>query len=174
MKHRLFTLFIYLVLALPLMAQSNGNQVLKPDARPGYEFVFTLLVDCDAAYTVGDVPGGRRVVIPIRGGTFMGPRLQGTILGGGADYQIVDTLHNRTSLEAIYNIRTNDGVTIHVRNRGILATQTIDGHSTTYFRAAPVFEAPYDSPYAWLNDAIYVCTPEPYEGGVCLNVWKVK
>ena len=40
----------------------------------------------------------------------------------------------------------------------------------------PQFEAPKDSRYAWLNDALFVCQPEWVKGfnGIVLNVWKVK
>ncbi len=70
----------------------------------------------------------------------------------------------RTELEAIYSIRTDDGINIHVRNRGLVC----DGKNAD--------EAPKDSRYAWLNDALFVCQPEWVKGfnGIVLNVWKVK
>ena len=51
-----------------------------------------------------------------------------------------------------------------------------DGKPTFYFRAAPQFEAPADSPYGWLNNALFVCAPEWSKDfqGIVLNVWKVK
>ena len=128
-------------------------------------------------YTVGETPHGKRVVIPITGGTFEGPLLKGTILNGGADYQLASSDGKRTELEAIYSIKTDDGTYIHVRNRGIIANdKDAEGHPTFYFKAAPQFEAPFDSPYAWLNNAIYVCQPEWGQqfAGIVLNVWKVK
>ena len=130
-----------------------------------------LRVTLDNAYVVGETPHGRRQVIPITGGTFEGPLLKGTILSGGADYQLGSADGSRTELEAIYSIRTNDGVNIHVRNRGLICT----GESF-YFKAAPQFEAPADSKYAWLNNAIFVCQPEWNNSfkGIVLNVWKVK
>lgn len=105
-------------------------------------------------------------MIPIIGGTFEGEGIKGEVLSGGADYQLMDKEHGRTELEAIYCIRTDDGVTIHVRNRGILTKQG-------YFRCTPTFEAPYDSKYAWLNDAIFICVPQGGDGYISLNMWKV-
>lgn len=137
---------------------------------PGLEFVFEVRAVCDPAFEVGQMPKGKRVVIPIVGGTFAGPGIEGTVLSGGADYQIVDEAHHRTELEAIYCIRTHDGVNIHVRNRGILT----DGPQGFYFRCTPTFEAPYDSPYAWLNDAIFVCLPGFGQGYISLKMYKVK
>ena len=83
----------------------------------------------------------------------------------------------RTELEAIYCIKTDDGVNIHVRNRGIINSgKDEQGNPTFYFKAAPQFEAPVDSKYAWLNNAIFVCQPDFSGGfkGIVLNVWKVK
>lgn len=143
-------------------------------AGPGTEFVMQLRVTLGEAYTVGDTPQGRRTVIPITGGTFFGPLLKGTIINGGADYQLADG--SRSSLEAIYSIKTDDGVYIHVRNRGIIYQgPDARGQQTFYFKAAPQFEAPKDSKYAWLNNAIYVCSPDFSQGGgITLNVWMVK
>jgi hypothetical protein len=64
-----------------------------------------------------------------------------------------------------------------VRNRGIICGgKDENGNPTFYFRAAPQFEAPADSPYAWMNNALFVCAPEWSQGfqGIVLNVWKVR
>ena len=130
----------------------------------------------DAAYTVGETQHGQRTVIPITGGTFEGPLLKGTIINGGADYQMANA-EGRTQIEAIYSIKTDDGVYIHVRNRGIICTgKDAEGRPAFYFKAAPQFEAPVNSRYAWLNNAIFVCQPTFNTDfkGIVLNVWKVK
>ena len=143
-------------------------QIETPKETPQLEFAMQLKVTIGKAFSCGETGQGERVVIPITGGTFEGPKLKGTILNGGADYQLVNKTLNRTELEAIYCIKTDDGVNIHVRNRGIIA----DG----YFKCAPQFEAPADSKYAWLNNAIFVCSPDWTQGfkGIVLNVWMVK
>lgn len=163
MKKLLF-LFTLLIVSIAAVAQ-------EPTA-PQLEYVMQLRVLIDTPYAVGDTPHGKRIIIPITGGTFEGPRLRGTVLPGGADYQLVAPDGKRTELEAIYCIRTDDGSTIHVRNRGIIAS--VD--NSFYFKAAPQFEAPAGSPYSWLNNAIFVCQPDPssLQGGIILNVWKVK
>lgn len=136
---------------------------------PETEFVMQLKVKLGTPYSVGETPKGRRTVIPITGGTFEGPQLKGTILEGGADWQLAKG--NRTEIEAIYSIKTDDGVYIHIRNRGIIA----GGDGGFYFKAAPQFEAPEDSKYAWLNNALFLCSPAWGPGeGITLNVWKVK
>ena len=139
------------------------------------EFVMQLKVTLGQAYSVGETPHGKRTVIPITGGTFEGPLLRGTILNGGADWQLANG--SRTELEAIYSIRTNDGVNIHIRNRGIIYNgKNEHGQPSFYFKAAPQFEAPKDSRYAWLNNSLFLCTPDfsQNKGGITLNIWKVK
>lgn len=145
------------VAALPVAADEP--------AAPALEYVLTLHVTIADGYDVGATPHGYRRVIPITGGTFAGPRLHGDVLPGGADYQIVG--ERRTDVEAIYDLRTHDGVTLHVRNVGFSAPG--------YFFTAPRFEAPADSPYAWLNDALFVCRPTAFfPGGLELSVWRVR
>ena len=85
-----------------LAAQEKTNEAQQPEG-PATEFVMQLRVTLDAPYTVGETPHGRRTVIPITGGTFEGPLLKGTILSGGADWQLAKG--NRTEVEAIYSIK---------------------------------------------------------------------
>ena len=155
---------------------SMNAQTYPPKDAPQLEFALQLKVTLGEAYAINNTQHGRRTVIPITGGTFEGPGLKGTIINGGADYQL-NGADGRTELEAIYCIKTDDGTYIHVRNRGIIANgKDADGKPTFYFRAAPQFEAPADSPYGWLNNALFVCAPEWSKDfqGIVLNVWKVK
>lgn len=169
--------YLLLLMALTAAVLTTKAQTYPPKDAPQLEFALQLRVTIDQPYTVGDTSNGRRIVIPITGGTFEGPLLRGTILPGGADYQLANADGTRTQLEAIYSIKTDDGVYIHVRNRGIIKGGTdADGKPTFYFKAAPQFEAPVDSKYAWLNDALFVCAPTWDQDfkGIVLNVWKVK
>lgn len=173
MNKRLF----FLLLFISLVVHTVQGQTYPPKDLPQLQFVMQLRVLIDSAYTVGNTQHGRRIVIPIVGGTFEGPQLKGTIIKGGADYQLASTDGSRTELEAIYSIQTDDGIYIHVRNRGIIYNgKDAQGAPSFYFKAAPQFEAPNDSPYAWLNNAIYVCQPEWTQDfkGIVLNVWMVK
>ena len=160
-----------MVFVLQVSAQSY-----PPKDTPQLEFALQLKVTLGQAFSIENTQHGRRTVIPITGGTFEGPGIKGTIINGGADYQLANA-QGRTELEAIYCIKTDDGVYIHVRNRGIIASgQDADGKPSFYFRAAPQFEAPADSKYGWLNNALFVCAPEFSQQfqGIVLNVWKVK
>ena len=164
----------FLTLAITATLMMKAQQIVPPSAAdtPNLEYVMQLYVTLEPEYVVGEVPHGQRVVIPITGGIFEGPKLKGTIIPGGADYQYKKTIgnSNRTELEAIYSIKTDDGINIHVRNSGIFYL----GADGFYFFAAPKFEAPEDSPYAWLNNAIFVCAPGQSDPNtVRLNIWKV-
>lgn len=174
MKKIFLTMLFVMLASMTVLAQTYEMALQK---APDLEFVVQLNVNISGAYTVGETPHGKRTVIPITGGTFEGPLLKGTVLSGGADYQLANKEGNRTELEAIYSIKTDDGVYIHVRNRGIIYHgPDANGQPTFYFKAAPQFEAPSDSRYAWLNNAIYVCQPaqKSIPGGITLNVWRVK
>ena len=155
---------------------SVSAQSYPPKDTPQLEFALQLKVTLGQAFSIENTQHGRRTVIPITGGTFEGPGIKGTIINGGADYQLANA-QGRTELEAIYCIKTDDDIYIHVRNRGIIAGgQDADGKPTFYFKAAPQFEAPADSKYGWLNNALFVCVPDFSQQfqGIVLNVWKVK
>ena len=169
-------LLLSAIILLASLLTANA-QIIEPKETPSLEFALQLKVTLGETYRVGETQHGERIVIPITGGTFEGPAIKGTIINGGADYQLVKKAQHRTELEAIYSIKTDDGVFIHIRNRGVIATgKDEQGRPSFYFKAAPQFEAPNDSPYAWLNNAIYVCQPEWNREfkGIVLNVWMVK
>jgi len=171
MKKIFLTALLTAFLTLNVSAQNYPTK-----EAPQLEFALQLKVTLGETFGINNTQHGRRTVIPITGGTFEGPNIKGTIINGGADYQLANA-DGRTELEAIYCIKTDDGVYIHVRNRGIIANgKDAEGRPSFYFRAAPQFEAPADSKYGWLNNALFVCAPEFSQDfkGIVLNVWKVK
>ena len=166
MRKSVLLICLFVILPLSISAQN----------APELEFALQLKVTLGETFSIENTQHGRRTVIPITGGTFEGPLLKGTIINGGADYQIANA-QGRTELEAIYCIKTDDGVYIHVRNRGIISNAPdANGQPSFYFKAAPQFEAPADSKYGWLNNALFVCAPDFSTNfkGIVLNVWKVK
>ena len=184
------TALVAAVLTASAQLLSSGEEKAGVPAAPApeLEFALQLKVTLGETYSCGETQHGRRTVIPITGGTFEGPALKGTIISGGADYQLANSA-GRTEVEAIYSIKTDDGVYIHVRNRGIIAMSqptSSDGEGgagqnkpvqpSFYFRCAPQFEAPADSRYAWLNNSLFLCAPDfdPSFKGIVLNVWRVK
>lgn len=134
------------------------------------EFVFEIKAKIDERVVNGPSVGGTRQAIPITGGTFKGPSITGTVIPGGADYQLIRE-DGVIEIKAIYMIKTDDDVIINVVNSG-LGTATSTGR---YLRAAPQFTAPTGK-YDWLNKALFVSSiaVNPKEPGfVTIRVYKV-
>lgn len=108
-------------------------------------------VDIGDFLEVGEVPAGRRRVIPIGRGTVDGPELVGEVVALGADWNLVRADGSET-VSARYLIRTHDDVLLSVHNEGVIADRPAGRFGVT----ALSIEAPRDSPYAWLNDAVLV------------------
>jgi hypothetical protein len=128
------------------------------------EFVFEVSAHVDRPLVVGHTSHGLRRVVPILGGTVAGPRLNGTVLPGGADWQYVRA-DGVLALEARYTIRTADGTLIPVINRGMrhgpadVIERITRGEAVPpgsyYFRTVAEFEAPV-GPLDWLNKALFL------------------
>ena len=145
------------------------------------EQVLDIRVTVAAPLELGATPHGTRRVIHITGGSFSGPRLKGSVVPGGADWQVIRP-DGVTELTALYEIKTDDGVLIHVTNRGLrhgpdavmqrLARgETVDP-SAYYFRTVPVFDAPA-GPYGWLNRAVFIGSGVRHPAEVQLRVFQV-
>ena len=108
MKKVILSLCLFGAAILCARAQSPSGVPGSEPKAPELEYVVRLHVTLGQAFSVGDTGKGTRTVIPITGGTFEGPDLKGEVLPGGADYQM--QCDGRTEIEAIYCIRTEDGV----------------------------------------------------------------
>ena len=95
------------MIAFVALSMSASAQVAEPQNTPQLEFALQLKVTLGEAYTCGETQHGQRTIIPITGGTFEGPNIKGTIINGGADYQLNNKATGRTELEAIYCIKTH-------------------------------------------------------------------
>jgi len=134
--------------------------------KPDLELVFEATAQLGAPIVVGETPQGVRRVVPIVGGAFAGPRMRGTILPGGADWQYTRP-DGVSELEALYLLCTHDGVHVQVRNLGlrhgpadvlmrVMSGEEVDP-AAYYFRSVPRFSAPAGA-YDWLNRYVFVCT----------------
>lgn len=114
------------------------------------EFVYEAHVTIGKLVEVGETAAGTRRYIPITGGRFEGPKLKGTILPGGADWQ-TERDDGVTELDALYSMRCDDGTVIIVRNRGLIS------EGGKYLVTAPSFVVP-KGPHGWLDDFQFVGT----------------
>lgn len=107
---------------------------------------------------LGKTKYGIRRMIPITGGSFKGADIEGTVLQGGADFQVTRA-DGDTEFTARYMLKTNDGVLIQVINRALYSPPA-DKKTAPYMRSVLEIEAPSDSRYAYLNHAIFLGTLE--------------
>ena len=141
------------------------------------EHVFDANVTIGGLLDFGKSKYGERRIIPITGGTFKGPNIEGEVVPGGADWQLTRP-DGDVELYARYTLKTKDGALIQVQNR-VLIHMSTDG-KPPYIRSMIDFEAPSDSPHAWLNHAIFLGTltvPQPMPEDkpyVIISVYKVQ
>lgn len=158
-----------IVLALFCLAGVRAAAADAVDAVPPLktEFVYEAVVAIGTPVEIGETPEGKRRSIPITGGTFKGPRIQGKVLPGGADLQ-KDRPDGVTEVDARYSMRCDDGTVILVRNVGVIAA------GGSYMRTAPRFEVP-KGPHDWLNRAQFVGSVAggPKPGTVTIRVFRV-
>jgi hypothetical protein len=145
------------------------------------EFICELKVQLDPPLVVGETSHGVRRIIPIIGGTFIGPNIKGEILKGGADWQIVRK-DGVAELEAHYQIKTDDGTIIYIKNKGLrvaspeIAAKIGKGElvpPTEYYRRTHLtFEAPKGK-YECMNNAIFISSGSRNPDNVVIKVWKI-
>jgi len=150
--------------------------------KPQLEFVFEVQARLGAPLIIGETHEGLRRIIPILGGSFEGPDIDGVIVAeGAADWQFARS-DGVTQADATYALRTHDGVLIQVQNHGLrhgpetviqrlAAGDEVDA-SEYYFRTVPRFTAP-SGQYDWLNRSIFICGGARYPDSVHLWIYRV-
>ena len=157
----------------PLSAQNAQANPAAKAAEPVYkdfktELVLEAKVNIGTMVNVGDSKRGSRRIIPITGGTFEGPKMKGTVLPMGEDWQLTRP-DGSTELNAIYLLKTDDGVVIRIQNQVLMG----QGGAA---RSVIDFEAPLKSPYAYLNNSVFLGTLGMGQGQpshVVITVYKV-
>jgi Protein of unknown function (DUF3237) len=169
---------------LGVAAVALGNNYALPgtdDNKPQLEFAFSAKITLDSIKDLGDTPHGHRRIIPITGGSFEGPAIKGTVVPGGADWQIIRN-DGVVELNAIYTLQTDDGALIYINNKGYrnaspeVAKRIASGEQVSpkeyYFRTTPFFETAA-AKYDYLNKYIFVCSAERKKDHVLINFYKV-
>ena len=142
------------------------------DLTARLEPIATLEILLGEATLAGAMELGTRRVSQIVGGSMTGDGLNGTILPGGSDWQLIRS-DGVTEFAARYLVRLDTGVHLSVRNQGyrhgpaeVMAAlgrgETVDP-SLYYFGSTLVIEAPA-GPLAWLN-ATQIVANGAREGG---------
>ena len=140
-------------------------------------------IECDVGeiQRFGHTPYGERRVIDITGGLVHGPKLNGRILPGGTDRQIIRT-DGVTDLTARYSIQTDAGGLILVNSDGMrhgppevlaaIARGEQVPPESYYFRTVMRFETA-DPGSDWLNRIIALATGKREQQRVLLEVYGV-
>ena len=149
---------------------------------PQLEHVCDLAVTIAAPIEVGQTPAGLRRMIPITGGTVTGPRLNGKVMAGGADFQLILNGGTQAHLDARYVIELDDGSRVFVQNTAlrvaslensqrIMNGQPVDP-SAVYFRCQPKLEATAPQ-WAWLSESQFIGNGRRAPDGVFLSFYRV-
>jgi hypothetical protein len=142
------------LIAAPALAAASAAAAQTPAIEtPRAELAFTIHVQIGPVQQIGQIPAGGARVIPITGGSFEGPRIKGTVMPGGADWQITRP-DGVTELRAHYGLKTDDGAIIQVKNHCLAFTPAGGVRS---IRSVLTFEAPA-GPHDWLNKSVFVGT----------------
>ena len=131
---------------------------------------------------LGDVSQGHRRIVPLTGGTFGGPELNGKLLpGASADWQIV--LPDGTTLGDIrYTLQTDDGALLYVQSRGVrhgsaevLARlgrgDDVDASEYTFRTSTQIETA--SARLDWLNKGVFTSVAGRGQGGVIYETYLV-
>jgi hypothetical protein len=130
-------------------------------------FLLDLSLDTEAPRQVGTATSGR-LLVPVSGGTFDGPRLKGTVVSPAGDW-MVERADGSRVLDVRVLFRTDDGEMIYVSWRGIAYTPP---GAALFARIVPVFETGAPK-YAWLNNVIAVGVYRPSVGKVAYRVYQI-
>ena len=150
----------------------SSDQVFKT------EHMWDAKVTIADGILLGKSKHGWRRIVPITGGTFEGPNIRGEVVPCGEDWQLTRP-DGDTELYARYLLKTHDGHLIQVINRVLMHFPPEGEKGGPYIRSVIDLEAPNDSPYEYLNHAIFLGTltvPELKPGEkryVLIGVYKV-
>jgi len=143
--------------------------------------IFHIKAELADILAFGQSPYGERRVINILGGTVSGPRLNGRLLNGGADWQIIRA-DGATDVQARYTIETDKGGLVLVSSEGLrhgpaevlaaMARGEAVDPSLYYFRTVMRFETA--APEAdWLNRILAIAKGRRDRNAVHLDVYEV-
>ncbi|MBI5909939.1 MAG: DUF3237 domain-containing protein [Betaproteobacteria bacterium] len=143
--------------------------------------IFTIHAELAPMLHFGRTPQGERRVIGILGGSVRGPKLQGRILPGGADWQVVRS-DGAADIQARYIIESEAGAHILVSSEGLrhgppaVMERLARGESVDpahyYFRTVMRFETA-DPAVDWLNRVLALARGQREANAVRLEVYEV-
>jgi hypothetical protein len=151
----------------------------KPELRSA--LLFTINIELLGAQDIGATPAGHRRIVQVKGGTFEGEELRGTILPGGGDW-IVTRPDGVMLLDVRLALQTDDKQLIYMTYRGMRhgpqwvmdrlnKGEKVDP-SEYYFRTLPWFETASEK-YEWLNRIVTVAIGRREPHGPVYDVFQI-
>jgi hypothetical protein len=150
---------------------------------PSLTRVYRLEATVGEPFELGDIAQGRRRIVPLTGGTFAGPELNGKLLpGASADWQTV--LPDGTALGDIrYTLQTDNGDLLYVQARGarhgsaeVLARlgrgDDVDPSQYTFRTATQIETAA--AALDWLNKGVFISVGARQPDRVIYETYLVK
>ena len=155
-----------------------SNQLPDPRLTRIYRLEATLAQPLD----LGETAQGHRRIVPLTGGTFTGPELNGTLLpGASADWQIV--LSDGTALGDIrYTLETDGSDLLYVQSRGVRhgsaevlsrlgRGEDVDASEYTFRTSTQIETA---APHLdWLNKGVFISVAGRQATGVIYETYLV-
>lgn len=142
--------------------------------------LFQLKANVDPPQVI-EGPLGKRLFIPVTGGSFCGDRISGIVQSGGSDFQLIRQ-DGVAELDVRVTLLTDDGVTIQLKGHGIRHTSaevfarimsgTDVDPSEYYFREALFFEAPVGK-YDWLNRLVAIAKGGRLKSHVFIDAYEI-
>jgi hypothetical protein len=140
-------------------------------------------IHCEVAnlLDLGPAPFGHRRVVNLLGGTVTGAKLQGRVLPGGADWQIM-AANGCIDLHARYTLESDAGALIQVESKGMRCAppdilerlgrgENVDP-SLYYFRTVMRFETAHPTT-DWMNRILALARGAREKNAVKLDVYEV-
>jgi len=174
------------VTVTPLEAHPNDPVAAAAARRqlphPRLTRIFRLEASLGEPLDLGQSAQGRRRIVPLTGGTFAGPELNGTLLpGASADWQIV--LPDGTALGDVrFTLRTSGGDLLYVQSRGVrhgsaeVLARLGRGEDVDpgeyIFRSAIQIETSAPA-LDWLNKGVFISVAGRQPAGVIYEVYLV-
>jgi hypothetical protein len=165
-RREFYTTGLAAVAALAANDATAGPQQPAASSAPAplkTEFLMDVIFDVATPQSLGT-----RRIVPVTGGTFEGPKLKGTALGGGADWiQVRPDGVSELSVRA--TLKTDDEQLISMAYRGLLFTPK---GGEQYWRTTPIFETG-SAKYEWLNKIIAIGVGKTVPGKAAYSIYQV-
>jgi hypothetical protein len=142
-------------------------------------FLFKVFFRVETPVVVGNGPLGHRIIAPITGGTFSGPKIRGTVLSG-SDWLLTRS-DGVTQLDVRVTLKTADDAIVSMRYEGVrhgppeviakIGKEIVDPR-LYYMRIRPVFETG-EPKYSWLNNTMPIGYGERRPDGPVYHLYEI-